>query len=168
MEHEELTYKIIGCAHNVYKQLGFGFLESVYQKAMLIELTKNDLKAEAEKPLRIYYDNQVVGDFFVDLYVEDAVVVELKAVEHLSKQHEVQVVNYLSGLKKDIGLLVNFGLNGVEVKRKFRTSRTSTNSDWNLPVSSGNRQSKYSNRSCKSCLIKKQYNRIHPYQKEPS
>ena len=127
MKHEELTYKIIGCAHNVYNQLGFGFLESVYQKAMLIELNKIDLKVQAEKPLKVYYDDQVVGDYFVDLYVEDEVVVELKAVEHLSKQHEVQVVNYLSGLKKDIGLLVNFGFNGVEVKRKFRTARTADN-----------------------------------------
>ena len=84
---------------------------------------------------------QVVGDYFVDLYVEDAVVAELKAVEHLSKQHEVQVVNYLSGLEKEIGLLINFGPSSVEVKRKYRISKTSTKSEWNLPVSSGNRQS---------------------------
>ena len=127
MEHEELTYKIIGCAHNVYKQLGFGFLESVYQKAMIIELKKNDLKAEIEKPLKVYYNEQVVGDYFIDLYVEDTIIVELKAVEHISKQHEAQLVNYLNGLKKDIGLLLNFGLNGVEVKRKFRTLRTADN-----------------------------------------
>ena len=141
MEHEELTYKIIGCAHRVYNQLGFGFLESVYKNAMIIELKKNDLKVEAEKPLKVYYDDQVVGDYCVDLYVEDAVVVELKAVEHLSKQHEVQVVNYLSGLEKDIGLLINFGPSSVEVKRKYRASKTSAEGDWNLPVSSGNSQS---------------------------
>jgi GxxExxY protein len=123
MEIESLTYKIIGCAHNVFNQLGFGFLESVYQKSMLIELQKNDLKGEAEKPLKVYYDNQVVGDYFIDLYVEDAVVVELKSVENLSKQHEVQLVNYLNGLTKDIGLLINFGINGVEVKRKYRRQR---------------------------------------------
>jgi len=120
MKHEELTYKIIGCAHKVYNQLGFGFLESVYKNAMIIELDKNGLKSEVEKPLKVYYDDQVVGDYFVDLYVEDAVVVELKAVEHLSKQHEVQLVNYLNGLKKDIGLLINFGPSGVDVKRKYR------------------------------------------------
>ena len=123
MEIESLTYKIIGCAHNVFNQLGFGFLESVYQKSMLIELQKNDLKGEAEKPLKVYYDNQVVGDYFIDLYVEDAVVVELKSVENLSKQHEVQLVNYLNGLTKDIGLLINYGINGVEVKRKYRRHR---------------------------------------------
>jgi GxxExxY protein len=157
MEHEELTYRIIGCAHKVYNQLGFGFLESVYKNAMIIELVKNGLKVEAEKPLKVYYDEQVVGDYFVDLYVEDAVVAELKAVEHLSKQHEVQVVNYLRGLEKDIGLLINFGPSSIEVKRKYRTSKTSTKSDWNLPVSSrslcrqdgqaGNRQSKKSKKS---------------------
>ena len=124
MEYEELTHKIIGCAYNVYNQLGFGFLESVYQKAMIIELAKNDLKTVAEKPLKVYYDGQVVGDYFIDLYVEDNVVVELKSVESLPKQYEVQLVNYLNGLKKDIGLLINFGPSGVDVKRKYRKSIT--------------------------------------------
>ena len=123
MKYEELTHKIIGAAYKVFNQLGFGFLESVYKKAMLIELTKNNLKVEAEKSLRVYYDNQIVGDFYIDLYVEDKVVVELKSVETLAKQHEVQLVNYLQGLQKDIGLLINFGPSGVEVKRKFRTTK---------------------------------------------
>jgi GxxExxY protein len=123
MKYEELTHKIIGAAYKVFNQLGFGFLESVYKKAMLIELTKNNLKVEAEKSLRVYYDNQIVGDFYIDLYVEEKVVVELKSVETLAKQHEVQLVNYLQGLQKDIGLLINFGPSGVEVKRKFRTTK---------------------------------------------
>ena len=120
MEHEELTHRIIGCAYKVFNQLGFGFLESVYKKSMLIELTKNGLKAEAEKPLKVLYDNQVVGDFFIDLYIEDIVLVELKSVQNVVKEHEVQLVNYLNGLKKDIGLLIHFGSSGVEVRRKFR------------------------------------------------
>ena len=123
MEYEELTHKIIGAAYKVFNQLGFGFLESVYKKAMLIELTKNDLKVEAEKPLKVYYDNQIVGDFYIDLYIEDKVVVELKSVQNLAKEHEVQLVNYLNGLQKEIGLLINFGPTGVEVKRKFRTPK---------------------------------------------
>jgi len=121
MKYEELTHKIIGAAYKVFNQLGFGFLESVYKKAMLIELTKENLKVEAEKSLKVYYDNQIVGDFYIDLYVEDKIVVELKSVETLAKQHEVQLVNYLQGLQKDIGLLINFGPSGVDVKRKFRT-----------------------------------------------
>jgi GxxExxY protein len=124
MEYEEITHKIIGAAYNVYNQLGFGFLESVYHKAMLIELTKYDLKIESEKPLNVFYDDQVIGDFNADLFVENTVVVELKSSENLAKSHEVQLVNYLNGLKKEIGLLINFGPSGVEVKRKYRHPAT--------------------------------------------
>jgi len=123
MEYEEITSKIIGAAYQVHNQLGFGFLESVYKKAMLIELSKDDLKVEPEKPLQVLYDNQIVGDFFVDLFVEETVVVELKSVENLTKAHEVQLVNYLNGLQKDIGLLINFGPSGVDVKRKYRNPK---------------------------------------------
>ena len=120
MEHEELTHKIIGCAYTVFNKLGFGFLESVYQKAIAIELGKSDLNVEVEKSLKVYYDDKIVGDFYVDLYINEAVLVELKSVQSLNKEHEVQLVNYLNGLKKQIGLLINFGLSGVEVKRKYR------------------------------------------------
>jgi len=120
MKHEELTHKIIACAYKVYNTLGFGFLESVYKKGMVIELTKSALKVEEETPLKVYYDNQVVGDFYIDLLVEDEIVIELKSVENLTKAHEVQLVNYLNGLKKEIGLLINFGPSGVEIKRKCR------------------------------------------------
>ncbi len=90
MEHEDLTHKIIGCAYTVFNQLGFGFLESVYKKAMIIELNKDELQVEAEKPLSVFYDDQIVGDFYIDLCIEDLVIVELKSVENLAKQHEVQ------------------------------------------------------------------------------
>ena len=120
MRYEDITHKTIGCAYEVYNQLGFGFLESIYRKAMVIELSKNDLKAQEEKPLRVYYDSQVVGDFYIDLLVEDEVVVELKSMQNLSRAHEVQLVNYLNGLRKEVGLLINFGPNGVKVKRKYR------------------------------------------------
>jgi GxxExxY protein len=120
VEHDKVTHKIIGCAYNVYKILGFGFLESVYQKALLIELTKAGLKAEEQKPLTVYYDGQSVGNFYVDLLVEGNVIVELKSVQRLAKEHEVQLVNYLTGLQREIGLLINFGPNTVEVKRKYR------------------------------------------------
>ena len=120
MKHEEQTHKIIACAYKVYNTLGFGFLESIYHKAMLIELAKAGLRAEFEKPLKVYYNEEVVGDFSVDIFVEDEIIVELKSVERMVKAHEVQVVNYLSALNKEIGLLINFGLNRVEVKRKYR------------------------------------------------
>ena len=120
MEYEDITHKIIGAAYQVHNQLGFGFLESVYKKAMIIELSKDDLKVEPEKPLQVYYDKHVVGDFFADLFVEETVVVELKSVENLTKAHEVQLVNYLNAVKTDIGLLINFGPSGVDIKRKYR------------------------------------------------
>jgi GxxExxY protein len=120
MEYKEITHKIIGAAYQVYNQLGFGFLESVYHKAMLIEISKDNLKVESEKPLNVFYDDQVVGEFNADLFVENTVVVELKSVQNLVKDHEVQLVNYLNALRKEIGLLINFGPSGVEVKRKYR------------------------------------------------
>ena len=83
-------------------------------------IRKNALKAAEEKPLKVYYDNETVGDFYIDLLVKDEIVIELKSVENLNKAHEVQLVNYLNGLKKEIGLLINFGPTGVEVKRKYR------------------------------------------------
>ena len=120
MDYQELTHKIIGCAYSVFNQLGFGFLESVYRKAMVIELEKADLKVEEEKSLQVFYDGIVVGNFSLDLYVEDTIVVELKSVQSMLIEHEVQLVNYLKGMNRDVGLLINFGLSGVEVKRKYR------------------------------------------------
>jgi GxxExxY protein len=120
MENEEITHKIIGAAYKVFNKLGFGFLESVYKKAMIIELGKDGLRVEPEKPLKVYYDEEVVGEFYVDLFVEDEIITELKSVKNLAKEHEVQLVNYLNGLNKEIGLLINFGPSGVEVKRKYR------------------------------------------------
>jgi len=123
MEYEQLTHHTIGCAYKVYNQLGFGFLESVYKNAMIIELARSDLKVEAEKPLKVYYNDQVVGDFYVDLFIEGTVIVELKSVQGLAKEHEVQLVNYLNGLNKEIGLLINFGPSGIEVRRKYRNPK---------------------------------------------
>ena len=123
MKNEELTHRIIGCAYQVYNQLGFGFLENVYRKAMILELAKNGLRSEEEKPLKVYYDNQVVGDFYADLFIEDEIIVELKSIQNIIKEHEVQLVNYLNVLKKEVGLLINFGPSGVEIKRKYRSLR---------------------------------------------
>ena len=93
---------------------------------MKIELQKQRFEIEEEKPLKVYYDNQIVGDFYIDLFVEQEIVVELKSVKNLTKEHEVQLVNYLNGMKKDIGLLINFGPSGVDVKRKYRQPSKAT------------------------------------------
>ena len=124
MKHEKTTRNIIGCAYRVHNTLGFGFLESLYKKAMIIEFSKMDLAFEVEKQMNVRYDGQVIGDFYIDLFVENIVVVELKSVKAIVKAHEVQLVNYLSGMELDFGLLINFGPNGVDVKRKFRRAAT--------------------------------------------
>ena len=110
MEQENITHKVIGCAYKVYNTLGFGFLESIYHKAMLIELTQAGLTFESEKPLKVLYGNKIIGEFSVDIEVENEIIVELKAVEHLLKAHQVQVVNYLAASRRDIGLLINCGM----------------------------------------------------------
>ena len=120
MKHEEITHKIIGCAYKVHNTLGFGFLESIYKKAMVVEFTKLGFTYEVEKQLKVHYDEQIIGEFYIDLLVENEIIVELKSVRAIAKEHEVQLVNYLNGMKIDLGLLINFGPTGVEVKRKFR------------------------------------------------
>jgi len=120
MKHMDLTEKIIGCTYHVYNKMGFGFLESVYEKCLLIELKKAGLKAEVQHPITVFYDDEVVGEFEADVIVEDAVILELKSVRRVVKAHEVQLVNYLTATKKDVGLIINFGERKVEIKRKVR------------------------------------------------
>ena len=100
--------------------MGFGFLESVYENCMRIELSALGLKNEAQEAITVYYKDQVVGEFIADLLVEDTVIVELKSVRGLVQAHEVQLVNYLQATKIDVGLLINFEQQKVEVKRKSR------------------------------------------------
>lgn len=120
MENDKLTEKIIGCSYTVYNTLGSGFLESVYEKSLLIELKKAGLSCRAQLHVDVFYDEQKVGDFIADIIVENKVVVELKSTETLVKIHEVQLVNYLVATGIDTGLLINFGPDGVQIKRKTR------------------------------------------------
>jgi len=120
MQHEELTERIIGCAYKVYNQMGFGFLESVYEKCLLIELRKEGLKAESQTPVHVFYDDENVGEFFADIIVKNTIILELKSVRRVVKAHEVQLVNYLTATRKSVGLILNFGSEKVEVKRKVR------------------------------------------------
>ena len=120
MEHRELTENIIGCAYNVYNKMGFGFLESVYEKCMLIELRKAGLDVESQKPITVYYENEIVGEFVADIIVNDTVILELKSVRQIINAHEVQLVNYLVATGKPVGLILNFGESKVEIKRKIK------------------------------------------------
>ena len=126
MEDKELTEKIIGCAMKVHSALGPGFLESVYAKAFAHELRKAGLRVECERPIAVYYDGVIVGEFSADKLVNERILVEEKAVQTLVPAHELQLVNYLTATGIEIGLLFNFGSLRLEFKRKFRTYREST------------------------------------------
>lgn len=102
MLQEELTKKIISAFYNVYNALGYGFLEKVYENAMAIELEKNGLDVVKQKNLKVFYDNRVVGDYFADMFVNDSVIVELKAAKELCEEHETQLVNYLRVSKVEV------------------------------------------------------------------
>ena len=120
MEYKELTEKIIGCAYRVYNKMGFGFLESVYEKCMLMELRKADLNAESQKPITVYYEDEIVGEFVADIIVNDTIILELKSLRRIIRAHEVQLVNYLVATGKPAGLILNFGESKVDVKRKVK------------------------------------------------
>ena len=119
----DLAGQVIGLAMKVHRTLGPGFLESVYQKALLYELVKAGHRVESDKPIQVRYEGVIVGDFKADLIVNDELIVELKAVSGLVVEHEVQLVNYLTATGKDLGLLVNFGGRSLEFKKKFRTPK---------------------------------------------
>ncbi|MFD2569993.1 GxxExxY protein [Spirosoma soli] len=120
MQHTDLTHQIIAAAYAVHNALGPGFLEKVYENALLVELRHRGLLAEQQVGIPVYYRDQQVGDFVADLFVEGHVILELKAVEAIHPKHELQLVNYLTATGNEIGLLINFG-SRVEVKRKYRT-----------------------------------------------
>jgi GxxExxY protein len=117
MKYKELTAKIIDCAFKAHRNLGFGFLESVYQNALMIELSNASLQAEKEKRIQVHYGSQVIGDFVADIVVEGRIILELKSVKEIHPAHEAQLVNYLKATGMEVGLLINFG-ERVEVKRK--------------------------------------------------
>ncbi len=119
MLHQELTKKIIGYAFTVHNTLGAGFLEKVYEQALMLELRVSGLVVESQVPLSVIYRDQIVGEYFADLIVEEKVICELKAVDVLKKAHEVQLVNYLVATGLDVGVVINFG-DSVTVRRKYR------------------------------------------------
>ncbi|MCS7179383.1 MAG: GxxExxY protein [Anaerolineae bacterium] len=116
----KITETIIGCAYRLHQTLGPGFLEKVYENALRIELQEAGLNVQQQVPIQVWYRGHPVGEYFADLLVEGRVIVEIKAVRELTKEHEVQLVHYLTATGIEDGLLINFGPS-VEVKRKFRT-----------------------------------------------
>lgn len=123
MDTEQLIRHVIQCIYNVWHKLPAGFLEIVYRNALYIELKKNQLPVETEVPIEIYYDDIVVGNYRADMIVGDRIIIEIKAIQALCQAHEVQLVNYLTATKIDNGLLVNFGGETIEIRRKYRLYR---------------------------------------------
>ena len=116
-KYTEITEKIIGAAYKVYNTLGFGFLEKVYENALVIELNERELKAQWQVPIQVKYKNETVGDYIADIVVEDRVILEIKAIESLQRVHEAQLLNYLKATDYKIGLLVNFTHPKAVIKR---------------------------------------------------
>jgi len=127
--HRDLTNKIINCFYTVYNTLGYGFLEKVYENALIIELRNNDLNAEKQRPIKVQYDNEIVGEYFADIIVEKTIILELKAAEHLIKEHEFQLINYLKAIDIEIGLLLNFGKKPEFRRKIFTNDRKQQNTD---------------------------------------
>jgi GxxExxY protein len=119
--HEELTQKIIKAFYKVYNTLGYGFLEKVYENAIMIELQKMGSRAQRQVPIKVFYDLQLVGEYYADILVDDSIILELKAAESLREEHEFQLINYLKATELEIGLLINFG-KMPQFKRKIFTN----------------------------------------------
>jgi len=113
----DLTEKILGAAFKVHNALGCGFLERVYENALVVELARNKLKVEQQRAFRVTYEGATVGDYQADLVVEDRVIVECKALSHIEGVHESQLLNYLRASSLKVGLILNFGRPKLQWKR---------------------------------------------------
>ena len=117
--HSEITEKIIGAFYEVYNKLGYGFLEKVYENALLIEFRKRRLVCSPQLPIKVFYDNLQVGYYLADIVVDDKVIVEIKAAESLSEEHEAQLTNYLRASNIEVGMLLNFGKKAAYKRKVF-------------------------------------------------
>jgi len=116
--HKDLTSKVINAFYKVYNSLGYGFLVKVYENAMRIELVKMGIPVQQQKNIKVFYESEMVGEYFADLLINELVIVELKAAENICEEHEAQLINYLKATDIEVGLLLNFGKT-PEVRRKI-------------------------------------------------
>lgn len=115
--YKELSYKIVGLAINVRKELGYGFLEKVYENALMILLEENGIKARQQVPIKVYFHGRVVGDYIADILVEECIILELKAQDKIHDMHKAQTLNYLRATGLKLSILLNFGKNRLEAER---------------------------------------------------
>ncbi len=121
--HKELTESIIKVFYDVYNELGFGFLEKVYQNSLYLELKARGFEVEAQKQIKVHFKGFEVGEYYADLLVNNTIILELKAVEAIVPEFEHQLINYLRGTDKEVGLLLNFGLKPEFRRKIFENSR---------------------------------------------
>lgn len=121
--HKDLTEKILKTFYDVYNELGYGFLEKVYQNSLYIELKNRGFQVEAQKQIKVYYKGIEVGEYYADLVVNDLVILELKAAECLVKEFEAQLINYLRGTNMEVGLLLNFGKKPEFIRKVYENKR---------------------------------------------
>ncbi|MCF8459736.1 MAG: GxxExxY protein [Flavobacteriales bacterium] len=121
--HSEITGTILECFFKVYNSLGYGFLEKVYERALVIELRHSGLECSVQYPIKVYYEGEIVGDYFADIMVEGKVIVELKAADVLCEEHEFQLINYLKATDVEVGLLLNFGTKPQYKRKVFSNGR---------------------------------------------
>ena len=115
--YEQLTSKVLAACFEVSRELGAGFIESVYENALLIALRQKGIAAEAQVPLKVTFRDEIVGDFYADILVEDKIIIELKAAKALAPEHQAQLINYLKATGIEVGLLINFGKPKLEYRR---------------------------------------------------
>ncbi len=123
MKHQALTEEIIKIFYWVYNALGYGFLEKVYENAMMIELKKEGLPAIQQSPINVVYSDQIVGQYFADMIVDEKVIIEIKAKKYLMQEDEAQLLNYLKATDKEVGLLINFGPKPELTRKVFDNSK---------------------------------------------
>ena len=115
--HKELSYKVVGLAMQVHTELGYGFLEKVYENALMILLGENGVKAEQQVPIKVYFHERIVGEYIADILIEDCIILELKAQEKIIEIHKVQTLNYLKATGLSLAILMNFGKHKLECER---------------------------------------------------
>lgn len=123
--HSEITGKIIKAFFKVYNTLGYGFLEKVYENALILELEEMGLNAVKQHPIKVFYNGKEIGEYFADIIVENSVIIELKAVDKLADIHEAQLLNYLKATNIEVGLLLNFGTKAEYKRKVFNNNRKS-------------------------------------------
>ncbi len=123
LENQELTERIIKVFYNVYGKLGYGFLEKIYENAMMIDLEKAGINAVSQSPIKVFYDGNAIGEYFADIIVDGKVIVEIRAAKALAETHEAQLLNYLKATDIEVGLLLNFGPKPGIKRKVFNNNR---------------------------------------------